>query len=161
MGIIPSVHTLRTVAAGCWLGGVFFTSAVVSPALKALYSDESERVEVRSAIGRHYAPVAGMNLAALLPLTLWDCWRGGFSRRLATEGLLVLGIFGLAAGHGAYFGPRLARLATMEREATDTVSAGAVAEQRRALQARSVQLSRLNAFLSLVMTLRAASDSDR
>lgn len=161
MRIIPVVHTLRTVAAGCWLGGICFTSAVVSPALAALYPDESGRVEVRAAIGRHYAPVAGVNLAALLPLTLWDCWRGDFSRRFAAEGLLVLGVLGLAAGHGVYFGPRLARLAALERATTDAASASALAGRRRALQARSVQLSRLNALLSLVLAVRAASDAGR
>jgi hypothetical protein len=158
---MPSVHTLRVVAAGCWFGGVFFTSAVVTPALAARYPDESERVEVRAMIGRHYAPVAGANLAALLPLTLRDCWRGGFSRRLVAEGLLVFGLCGIAAGHGGYFGPRLARLAAMERAATDVNSVNALATRRRALQARSMQLSRLNVLLSLVIAARAADDTGR
>ena len=161
MSIVPSVHTLRVVAAGSWFGGVLFTSTVVTPALAALYPDEAERVEVRSAIGRHYAPVGGVNLAALLPLTLWDSWRGGFSRRLAVEGLLVLGLCGITASHGIYFGPRLARLAAQEHAATDTAAASALADRRRSLQARSVQVSRLNALLSLALAVRAANDTGR
>jgi putative copper export protein len=30
------VHTLHVILAGTWLGGVVFTTAVVSPALKAM-----------------------------------------------------------------------------------------------------------------------------
>ncbi len=162
MKMTRPIHTLRVVAAGCWFGGVLFTSAVVTPTLSARYPDESERVEVRAAIGRHYAPVAGVNLAALLPLTLLDNWRGGFSRRfVAIEGLLMFGLCGLAAGHGAYFGPQLARLAAMERTATDIASGRALAAQRRALQARSLQFSRLNLLLSLVIAARAANDAGR
>lgn len=161
MSMVPSIHTLRVVSAGSWFGGVLFTSTVVTPALAALYPRESERVEVRAAIGRHYAPVAGVNLAALLPLTFLDCWRGGFSRHLATDVLLILGLCGIVAGHGAYFGPRLARLAAMERTATDDASDSALAAQRRALQARSLQLSRLNVLLSLVIAARAADDRGR
>lgn len=160
MRIVPSVHALRVVAAGSWFGGVLFTSAVVTPALAALYPEEAERIAVRAAIGRHYAPVGGANLAALLPLTLWGRRWGGRGR-LAAEGLLVLGLCGITAGHGIYFGPRLARLAAQERAAPDTASARALAERRRSLQARSVWLSRLNALISLALAVRAANDTGR
>ena len=48
-------HVLHVVLAGVWLGGVVFTTAVVSPALKAMNWSETERVGVRSAVGRQYA----------------------------------------------------------------------------------------------------------
>lgn len=155
------IHMLHVVASGCWFGGVLFTSAVVTPALRALYPVESERVGVRAAIGRRYAPVAGVNLAALLPLALLDGRRDGFGRRFAAEGLLLLGLCGVAAGHGAYFGPRLARLAALEQATTDAAPARALADQRHALQERSAQLSRLNALMSLAIAVLAAHDASR
>jgi len=155
------IHTLHVIASGCWFGGVLFTSAVVTPALQSLYPVETERVRVRSTIGRYYAPVAGMNLAALLPLALLDGRRVGFGRRFAAEGLLLPGLCGVAAGHGAYFGPRLARLAALEHETTDAASTSALIAQRHALQARSGQLSRLNALMSLAIAVLAANDTSR
>ncbi len=46
------VHTLHAVLAGAWLGGVIFTTSVVSPALKAMKWGEAERVLLRSKIGK-------------------------------------------------------------------------------------------------------------
>ncbi|MEJ7873293.1 MAG: hypothetical protein WKF67_13625 [Rubrobacteraceae bacterium] len=51
------VHTLHVVLASVWLGGVVFTTAVVSPSLKALKWGEAERVLVRSAIWNCYGSV--------------------------------------------------------------------------------------------------------
>jgi uncharacterized membrane protein len=48
-------HTLHVILAGAWLGGVVFTTTVVSPALKSMGWDEAERARVRSVIGRQYA----------------------------------------------------------------------------------------------------------
>jgi uncharacterized membrane protein len=154
------IHTLHTVAAGCWLGGIVFTSTVVSPALQALYPIEAERVGVRSAIGRHYAPVAGVNLAALLLLAPLDGRRLGFGRRFAAEALLLVGLCGVAASHGAYFGPRLARLAVLEQAATDAGTTRTLAAQRHTLQGRSLQLSRLNALMSLMVAILASNDTN-
>jgi uncharacterized membrane protein len=53
---------VHAVLAGVWLGGVIFTTAVVSPALKATKWDEPERVLVRSQIGRRYAKVGAQTL---------------------------------------------------------------------------------------------------
>ena len=38
-----AIHTLHVVLAGVWLGGVLFTTLVVSPALKAMKWSEAER----------------------------------------------------------------------------------------------------------------------
>lgn len=161
MNMKVPIHTLHAVAAGCWLGGVLFTGTVVSPALQSFYPIEAERVGVRAAIGRHYAPVAGVNLAALLLLAPLDGRQSGFGRRFVAEGLLLLGLCGVTASHGIYFGPRLARLATLERTATNAASTGALVAQRHALQARSVRLSRLNALISLAIAILAANGASR
>lgn len=155
------IHTLHTVAAGCWLGGILFTSTVVSPALQALYPLEAERVGVRAAIGRHYAPVAGVNLAALLLLAPLDGRHRGFGWRFAAEAALLAGLCGVAAGHGTYFGPRLARLAELEQAAPDAETTRALAAQRHTLQGRSLQLSRLNALMSLAVAILATNDTSR
>ena len=60
--ISPIVHTLHDILAGVWLGGVVFTTVVVSPALKAMKWSEAERVGVRSVIGKQYARVGTVNL---------------------------------------------------------------------------------------------------
>ncbi len=52
-----TVHVVHVMLAGVWLGGVVFTTTVVSPALKAMKWSEAERVGVRSAIGRQYARI--------------------------------------------------------------------------------------------------------
>jgi putative copper export protein len=42
--LVPIVHTVHVLAVGAWLGGVLFTTLVVSPALKAMKWREAERV---------------------------------------------------------------------------------------------------------------------
>ncbi len=66
------VHVAHELLAGVWLGGVAFTTAVVSPALKAMRWSEAERVGVRSAIGRQYARVGSANLALLVLFAVLD-----------------------------------------------------------------------------------------
>lgn len=97
-------HTLHVVLAGAWLGGVVFTTMVVSPALKAMKWGEAERVKVRSVIGRRYALVGGVNLLLLLVFALLDGLTAGFGVLLYAEYALLLALFGLVAAHGAYSG---------------------------------------------------------
>jgi uncharacterized membrane protein len=66
------VHTLHVILAGAWLGGVVFTTTVVSPALKSMGWDEAERASVRSVIGRQYAKVGTANLVLLMILALLE-----------------------------------------------------------------------------------------
>jgi hypothetical protein len=58
-------YTLHVILAGAWLGGVVFTTTVVSPALKSMGWDEAEQARVRSAIGHQYAKVGIANLVPL------------------------------------------------------------------------------------------------
>ena len=71
------VHAVHAVLAGVWLGGVIFTTAVVSPALKAMKWDDPERLLVRSHIGKQYAKVGSANLALLALFALLDGLLGG------------------------------------------------------------------------------------
>ena len=93
------LHTLHVILAGAWLGGVVFTTTVVSPALKSMGWDEAERARVRSVIGRQYAKVGTANLVLLLGFALWirfrsllrvravgrALWARGFLRGLLRE----------------------------------------------------------------------------
>ena len=150
------VHVVHVLLAGVWLGGVVFTTAVVSPALKAMKWSEAERVGVRSAIGRQYARVGGANLALLLLFAVLDGALSGFGALFYAEYLLLLLLFGLVAAHGAYFGRHLARLAGAEREAGSAEAAKSLAEQRRSLQRLSVRVSQLSLSLSVVVMALAA-----
>ena len=150
------VHVVHVMLAGVWLGGVVFTTAVVSPALKAMKWSEAERVGVRSAIGRQYARVGSANLALLLLFAVLDGTLSGFGALFYAEYLSLLLLFGLVAAHGAYFGRRLARLAGAEREAGSAEAAKSLAEQRRSLQRLSLRVSWLTLMVSVVVMILAA-----
>ena len=150
------VHVAHVSLAGVWLGGVVFTTAVVSPALKAMKWSEAERVGVRSAIGRQYARVGSANLALLLLFAILDGALSGFGALFYAEYLSLLLLFGLVAAHGAYFGRHLARLAGAEREAGSAEAAKSLAERRRSLQRLSVRVSHLSLMVSVVVMVLAA-----
>jgi uncharacterized membrane protein len=151
-------QVFHVVLAGVWLGGVVFTTAVVSPALKALKWSEAERVGARSAIGRQYARVGSANLVLLLLFAVLDGFVQGFGALFYAEYVLLLLLFGLVAAHGAYFGRRLAELAGAKREAGDDEAASTFfAERRRALQKLSLRVSQLNLLVSVVVMVLATS----
>ncbi len=149
------LHTIHVVLAGIWLGGVVFTTMVVSPALKQIKWSEAERVAVRSTIGRQYARMAGVSLVLLLVFALLDGTFGGFGADLYTEYALLAALFGLTALHGVYFGPRLVELAEAEKGAESAESARAQAERRRRLQERSLRVSWLNILISTAVMVLA------
>jgi uncharacterized membrane protein len=151
----PTIHTLHVVLAGVWLGGVVFTTAVVSPAFKAMKWGEAERVEARSVIGRRYARVGGVNLGLLLVFALLDGLTGGFGTLYYAEYALLLALFGLVAAHGAYFGRKLVNLADAERKAESPEEVASFAEQRRALQRVSSRVSMLDIAVSVVIMILA------
>lgn len=155
MGTI--VHTLHAVLAGIWLGGVLFTTFVVSPALKKLNWPEVERVLARSRIGRQYAKVGGANLALLAVFAVLDGFVGGFGILLYAEYALLAFVAGLVAAHGAYFGKRLAALAAAEQDAPDPASAASFSRRRRHLQRLSLRVSWLDLLLSAAVAVLAAN----
>ena len=151
------IHTLHVALAGLWLGGVVFTTAVVSPALKATKWSEAERVNIRSAIGWQYARVGGINLALLAVFALLDGTLKGFGATFYAEYALLLVLFGLVALHGAYFGRRLRMLAVAEQQAGDAEEARSFAVQRRALQKSSLRVSVLDLLVSVVVLILAVN----
>ncbi|MDQ3911199.1 MAG: DUF4149 domain-containing protein [Actinomycetota bacterium] len=149
------VHTLHVILAGAWLGGVVFTTTVVSPALKTMGWDEAQRASVRSVIGRQYAKVGTANLVLLLVLALLEGVLSGFGLALYSEYALLVMLFGLVASHGAYFGRRLVELATARKVADDSDKARMLALRRRRLQRLSFGTSMLNVLLSAAVVILA------
>jgi uncharacterized membrane protein len=147
------VHTLHIILAGVWLGGIVFTTAVVSPALKAMKWSESERVSVRSTIGKQYARVGTINLVLLLIFAVLDGLLKGFGLVFYVEYALLVVVFGLVAVHGAYFGRKLANLADAGRRAESPEEAASFADRRRALQRVSSKVSWLNLVVSVAVVV--------
>ena len=148
-------HTLHVILAGTWLGGVVFTTTVVSPALKSMGWEEAERARVRSVIGRQYAKVGTANLVLLLVFALLEGTLAGFGPALYSEYALLAVLFGLVASHGAYFGRRLVELAEARKEAGASEKARMLALRRRRLQRLSFGISMLNILISAVVVILA------
>jgi putative copper export protein len=146
------VQTVHVILAGAWLGGVIFTTAVVSPALKAMKWSEVERVGVRSTIGKQYARVGTANLVLLLTFAVLDGLLQGFGPVFYVEYALLIVVFGLVAAHGAFFGRKLVGLAQAEQRAGNAEKARAIAEERHALQMLSS-----NVLVSFVVAALAAN----
>ena len=149
------LHLAHVVLAGVWLGGIVFTTAVVSPAFNAIKWSEAERVAARSVVGRRYARVGGANLGLLSLFAFLDGAFGGFGVGLYAEYALLLVLFGFVAAHATYFGRRLAGLAEAERGAESGESAGAFAERRRSLQKISARASQVNLLVSVAVMVLA------
>jgi uncharacterized membrane protein len=149
------VHTLHVILAGAWLGGVIFTTTVVSPALKSMGWDEAEQARVRSVIGRQYAKVGTANLVLLLVFALLEGVLSGFGPVLYSEYVLLAVLFGLVASHGAYFGRRLVELAEARKEAGDSEKTRMLALRRRRLQRLSFGISMVNILISVVVVILA------
>jgi uncharacterized membrane protein len=150
------VHTLHIILAGVWLGGVVFTTTVVSPALKSMGWDEAEQARVRSVIGHQYAKVGTANLVLLLVFALMEGALSGFGPTLYFEYALLAVLFGLVAAHGAYFGRRLVELAEARKEAGDSEKAQVLDLRRRRLQRLSYWISMLNILISAAVMILAA-----
>jgi uncharacterized membrane protein len=150
------VHTLHVISAGAWLGGVVFTTTVVSPALKSMGWNEAEQARVRSVIGHQYAKVGTANLVLLLVFALLEGALSGFGPILYSEYALLVVLFGLVASHGAYFGRRLVELAETRKEAGNSEKAQMLALRRRRLQRLSFGVSMLNILISAVVMILAA-----
>ena len=148
-------HTLHVILAGVWLGGVVFTTTVVSPALKSMGWDEAERARVRSVIGRQYAKVGTANLVLLLVFALMEGTFSGIGPALYSEYALLVVLFGLVASHGGYFGRRLVELAEARKAAGDSEKARMLALRRRRLQRLSFGVSMLNVLISAVVVVLA------
>jgi uncharacterized membrane protein len=149
------VHTLHVTLAGAWLGGVAFTTTVVSPALRSMGWDEAERARVRAVIGRQYAKVGTTNLVLLLVFALLEGAIWGLGPALYAEYALLAVLFGLVASHGAYFGRRLVELAGARKLAEDSEKSQILVLRRRRLQRLSFGISMLNILISAAVVVLA------
>lgn len=138
------VHTVHLLAAGIWLGGLVFTTTVVSPAFKSMTWTPEERTAVRSAVGRQYAKVANVNLAVLLIAAIIDAVSRHWAAASLLEIVLVVVILILAGLHGLVFAPRLAAAAREQRH-----------DDRARLLRLSISISMLNLLLSVIVMVLA------
>lgn len=138
------VHIVHVLAAGIWLGGLVFTTVVVSPAFKAMSWTPAERMAVRSAVGRQYAKVANPNLLLLLIFAIADAVLRGWTLLSGVEIFLVIVILILAVLHGLVFAPRLSAAARENRH-----------DERAKLLKLSIGISMLNLLLSFVVMILA------
>jgi uncharacterized membrane protein len=105
------VHIIHALAAGIWLGGLVFTTVVVSPVFKAMEWEPAQRVAVRSAVGRQYTKVARVNLAVLLVALVIEASLSGWRVPAFIEFALVIIVALLSELHARVFAPRLGQLA--------------------------------------------------
>jgi uncharacterized membrane protein len=138
------IHIIHVLAAGIWLGGLVFTTAVVSPAFKSMSWTPAERTAVRSAVGRQYSKVANLNLLILLIAAILDTFFRHWSAVSVIEIVLVIIVCILAVLHGAVFAPRLAAAAKEQRH-----------DDRTKLLRMSISISMLNLLLSFVVMVLA------
>lgn len=138
------IHIIHLLAAGIWLGGLVFTTVVVSPAFKAMSWTPAERTAVRSAVGRQYSKVANVNLLILLFAAIADAAFHQWTTIANIEIALVVIVCILALLHGAVFAPRLAAAAREQRH-----------DDRVKLLRISISISMLNLLLSFVVMVLA------
>lgn len=152
-----AIHTVHVLLAGVWLGGVVFTTFVVSPAFKAMKWGEAERVGARSVVGKHYARVANVNLGLLLLFATIDGVLREFGALFFAEYLLLAVLLGMVGAHGAYFGRKISELAAAESKAKDPEEAKGFAQQRRVLGRISFRVSQVSLLVSVVILILAVN----
>lgn len=145
MNWFPVFHAVHVLAAGVWVGGLVFTTAVVSPAFKRMGWTAAERIAIRSAVGRQYAGVAGINLVVLFFAALCDWLPADLGALVLAELSLILLILFLSGLYGRVFAPRLAQ-AAREPQPIDSVR----------LQRISIGVSLLNLLLSAAVGVLAS-----
>lgn len=133
-------HVLYVLASGIWLGGLVFTTVVVTPAFRQMSWTPPERIAVRSTVGRQYSKVARFNLFILLLAALGSWTARGWGNMAWLEIALILFVLLLSEAHALVFAPRLAR-------AAGSGDAGARAAALRV----SVSVSMLNLLLSFAL----------
>jgi uncharacterized membrane protein len=138
-GVIHAIHIL---AAGIWMGGLVFTTVVVSPAFKRMNWTPPERVAVRSEVGRQYSKVARVNLTVLLLAAIFDRAAQGGSTLWGIGIALIVVAFVLAELHAQVFAPRLGAAARSGDEPA----------RKKALRV-SIGISMLNLLLSFVIAI--------
>lgn len=134
------VHVLHVLAAGIWLGGLVFTTTVVSPAFKRIEWSPSQRIAVRSEIGKQYSIVARFNLLILVGMALIDYAQRGWNDLGCIELTLIIIVLILSELHARVFAPRLGKASR----------AGDEVARSKALRI-SITVSMLNLLLSFAI----------
>jgi uncharacterized membrane protein len=138
------IHAVHVLAAGIWMGGLVFTTVVISPAFKRMDWTPPQRIAVRSEVGRQYTKIARLNLAILLLAALLDRAAQGGSTLWGIEIALIVVAFALAELHAQVFAPRLGMAARSGDEAA----------RKKALRV-SISVSMLNLVLSFTIAIMA------
>lgn len=133
------IHIIHFLAAGIWLGGLVFTASVVSPAFKRMNWAPTERIAVRSEVGRQYSKIAHVNLAILLLSAIFDA-----SARNVWEIALIVFVCAISELHALVFAPRLGAAARSGNEIV----------RRKTLRV-SIGVSVLNLVFSFVIAILA------
>ncbi len=160
-GVTPVTNLLdaavlytHLVAAVLFVGGSFFIWFVVDPVSYQLTSDESSRTALVGRVARQFGRWVNVLLLVLVLTGLFNAWvylaspGTGWGSAAADVLLVKIGVVGLLIAliylHGAYYGPRIVRLA---REGK--------LDQLRALRRRSRVISYVNLALMLAVLFLA------
>lgn len=138
------INAIHIISAGIWLGGLVFTTLVVSPAYKRMNWTPAERFAVRSEVGRQYTRVARVNLILLLLAALAGWSLRGWSTLAWVEIAFIALILFLAEMHAHVLAPRLGQ----------AIRTGDEVARTRALRV-TISVSMLNMLLSCVVAVLA------
>ncbi len=141
-------------AAVLFVGGSFFFWLILEPVSYTLHRDESERTAMVAKVARRFGQFTNPTLVILVATGLFNAtWYLPSLSALTTtpggevllaKGLVVVVLVALIYLHGAYYGPKIVRLAR-ERRFADL----------RALRRRSRTVSMINLALMLAVLLLA------
>ena len=153
-GLEIAVLYVHLFAAVLFVGGSFFFWLILEPVTYSLTRDESERTALVARVARRFGQFTNPLLILLVATGIYNAtWYlpslsaltmtpGG--ELLLTKGLVVAVLIALIYLHGAYYGPKIVRLARERRY-----------DELRALRRRSRAVSMINLALMLAVLLLA------
>ncbi len=153
-GLEIAVLYVHLFAAVLFVGGSFFFWLILEPVTYTLTRDESERTALVARVARRFGQFTNPLLILLVATGIYNAtWYlpsllaltttpGG--ELLLTKGLVVAVLIALIYLHGAYYGPKIVRLARERRY-----------DELRALRRRSRAVSMINLALMLAVLLLA------
>lgn len=153
-GLEIAVLYVHLFAAVLFVGGSFFFWLILEPVTYTLTRDESERTALVARVARRFGQFTNPLLILLVATGIYNAtWYlpsllaltttpGG--ELLLAKGLVVAVLIALIYLHGAYYGPKIVRLARERRY-----------DELRALRRRSRTVSMINLALMLAVLLLA------
>jgi len=153
-GLDIAVLYVHLFAAVLFVGGSFFFWLILEPVTYTLARDESERTALVARVARRFGQFTHPLLVVLVATGIFNAtWylpslsaltTTPAGELLLTKGLVVVLLIALIYLHGAYYGPRIVRLARERRY-----------DELRALRRRSRTVSMINLALMLAVLLLA------